>query len=188
VALVPSRFNCTPLPSIPIKKKHAGKKFHSSYRPKVTDHIHSQMDPIYTLTPYVVQVSFNIFLHLYLVLPRCLFQSCFTAKIFISISYDITLCSPLKVNRRFGATRRLHLCLLPPSRHFISWLFLLYWRWEHVPPKRRLSFNGLHGVISQKIEIFTTTAVRTSDVTKFCTHFCFLRSVLLAVLVSTPLT
>jgi hypothetical protein len=29
--------------------------------------------------------------------------------------------------------------------------------------KRRLTFNGLHGVISQKTEPFITTAVRTSD-------------------------
>jgi hypothetical protein len=30
-------------------------------------------------------------------------------------------------------------------------------------PERRLSFNGLHGVIVQKIELFTSTTVRTSD-------------------------
>jgi hypothetical protein len=29
----------------------------------------------------------------------------------------------------------------------------------HVPPKRHLTFNGLHGVISQMIEHFITTAV-----------------------------
>jgi hypothetical protein len=29
-------------------------------------------------------------------------------------------------------------------------------------PKRRLTFNGLHGVISQKTELFITPAVRTS--------------------------
>jgi hypothetical protein len=34
-----------------------------------------------------------------------------------------------------------------------------------VPPKHRLTSNGLHGVISQKIEIFITTAVRTSNPT-----------------------
>jgi hypothetical protein len=34
-------------------------------------------------------------------------------------------------------------------------------RW-HVHPKRRLYFNGIHGFISQKIELFITTAVRTS--------------------------
>jgi hypothetical protein len=34
---------------------------------------------------------------------------------------------------------------------------------RHVPPKRRLTFNGLHGVISHKIELFITTAVRTSN-------------------------
>jgi hypothetical protein len=33
-------------------------------------------------------------------------------------------------------------------------------------PKRRLTFNGLHGVISQKIVLFITTAVRTSNPTK----------------------
>jgi hypothetical protein len=26
--------------------------------------------------------------------------------------------------------------------------------WSHVPPQRRLTFNGLHGVISQKTELF----------------------------------
>jgi hypothetical protein len=29
------------------------------------------------------------------------------------------------------------------------------WR-RYVLPKRRLTFNGLHGVISQKIELFTS--------------------------------
>jgi hypothetical protein len=44
------------------------------------------------------------------------------------------------------------------------WLIFRYWRWRrHVPPKRRLTFNGLHSVISQKVELFITTAVRTSD-------------------------
>jgi hypothetical protein len=34
-------------------------------------------------------------------------------------------------------------------------------------PKRLSTFNGLHGVISQKIELFITTAVITSDLTDF---------------------
>jgi hypothetical protein len=29
------------------------------------------------------------------------------------------------------------------------------------PPKRRLNFSGLHGIISKKIELFITTGVRT---------------------------
>jgi hypothetical protein len=33
------------------------------------------------------------------------------------------------------------------------------------PPKHRLTFNGLHGFISQKIEIFITTAIITSNPT-----------------------
>jgi hypothetical protein len=36
---------------------------------------------------------------------------------------------------------------------------------RYVPPKRRLTLNGLHGVISQKIILFITTAVRTSNPT-----------------------
>jgi hypothetical protein len=36
------------------------------------------------------------------------------------------------------------------------------WRWRrYVPPKRPLTFNGLHGVISQNVVLFITTAVRT---------------------------
>jgi hypothetical protein len=34
---------------------------------------------------------------------------------------------------------------------------------SHVPPKRRLNFGELHGAISQKIELFTITAVITSN-------------------------
>jgi hypothetical protein len=55
-------------------------------------------------------------------------------------------CSPLKANRRFVAT----------SFHadFLLGLFLDPENWCDVPPKLRLTFNGLHGVISQKIELF----------------------------------
>jgi hypothetical protein len=39
-------------------------------------------------------------------------------------------------------------------------------RWRRrVPPKRRLTFNGLHGVIPQETELFITIAVRTSNPT-----------------------
>jgi hypothetical protein len=34
---------------------------------------------------------------------------------------------------------------------------------RYFPPKRRLKFNGLHGIISQKTELFITTGVRTSN-------------------------
>jgi hypothetical protein len=44
------------------------------------------------------------------------------------------------------------------SRWFLYWLIFRPWRWRrHVPLKRRLSFNGLHGVISHKIELFIPT-------------------------------
>jgi hypothetical protein len=83
--------------------------------------------------------------------------------------WDITPCSPLKVNRRFQRN------ISPPSsgskklcvpRWFLTRLILRpLSRRRHVPPKRRLTFNGLHCVISQKIELFLTTAVRTSNPT-----------------------
>jgi hypothetical protein len=39
-----------------------------------------------------------------------------------------------------------------PTRWLLIWLTLRPWIWRwHVPPKRRLTFNGLHGVISQQI-------------------------------------
>jgi hypothetical protein len=41
------------------------------------------------------------------------------------------------------------------------------WRWRrHDPPKRWLTFNRLLCVISQKTELFVTTAVKTSNPTQ----------------------
>jgi hypothetical protein len=37
--------------------------------------------------------------------------------------------------------------------------------YEYVPQKSWLALNGLHGVISQKMVLFITTAVRTSNPT-----------------------
>jgi hypothetical protein len=82
-----------------------------------------------------------------------------------SIFCDITPCNPLKVNRRFRGTCRLHLQYRRISQAkkknqrerrwqgagFLLWLILPSWRLRrHVPPKRPLNFNGLHCVISQK--------------------------------------
>jgi hypothetical protein len=71
-----------------------------------------------------------------------------------SIFCDVTLCSPLKANRHFGET-----CRLPLQGRRISQARnqreanskLCRWRWRLVPLKRRLIFNGLRGVISQKM-------------------------------------
>jgi hypothetical protein len=35
--------------------------------------------------------------------------------------------------------------------------------YTYVPPKRRLIFNGLHDVISEKLVLFINTALRTSN-------------------------
>jgi hypothetical protein len=94
-------------------------------------------------------------------------------------SYRSTLCSTryrhtsVKINKYdvhsiFLNITPFSLCsrlwLLPASSWFLAWLILRPWRWRrYVRPKRRLTFNGLHGVISQQTEHFITTAVRTSN-------------------------
>jgi hypothetical protein len=43
----------------------------------------------------------------------------------------------------------------PLSRWFLAQLIFRPWRWRrYVPPKRRLTLNRLHGVISQKMVLF----------------------------------
>jgi hypothetical protein len=66
-----------------------------------------------------------------------------------TIFWDIMLCSPLKVNRRFAETYRLHL-----QGRKISQARNQRKRWFLVPPKRQLTFNGLHGLISQQMVPF----------------------------------
>jgi hypothetical protein len=76
-----------------------------------------------------------------------------------SIFWDITPCSPLKVNRRFrGISSE---SKNRPNRKPASstcyllqdWLIFRPRKWKrYVSPKRRLTFNGLYGIISQKTE------------------------------------
>jgi hypothetical protein len=82
---------------------------------------------------------------------------------------DKTSCSLLKVNRRFGGTFRLYLqgrkisqarSLLLASRCFLAWLILRPWRWSgRFPPKHWLTFHGLHGIITQKIELLNSIII-----------------------------
>jgi hypothetical protein len=78
----------------------------------------------------------------------------------------------LKVNRRFGETCNFYLqgrrinqarnqhCLPPASRWFLAWLILRFCRRrQNVPPNRRLTFNGLHCFIAQKLELFMKITV-----------------------------
>jgi hypothetical protein len=53
----------------------------------------------------------------------------------------------------------------------LVWLVLRSWRWRlHVPPKRQLTFTGLHGFIPQKTESFITTAVILNYFRLICIH------------------
>jgi hypothetical protein len=57
-------------------------------------------------------------------------------------------------------------CLQPLACWFLLKLFLRPWRWRrYVPPKRRLQLNRRHGITSQKMILFITTAVNTSNPT-----------------------
>jgi hypothetical protein len=60
---------------------------------------------------------------------------------------NITPCSPLEVNRRFGRTYRLHL----QGRRISQARNQRESRWH--------AFNGLHGVISQKMLLFNLCAL-----------------------------
>jgi hypothetical protein len=83
-----------------------------------------------------------------------------------STFWDITSCSPLKVNRHFGGPCLFHLqgrrisrgdlCLPSALALAFLWRILLSLIWSrHVPPKRLFTFNGVHGVISRKKELST---------------------------------
>jgi hypothetical protein len=68
--------------------------------------------------------------------------------------WERRLCIDL-INHSFGGTSFLH--LLPALCFFSAWLILRPWRLRrHVPLKRRLSFNRLHGVLSQNTKHFKT--------------------------------
>jgi hypothetical protein len=87
-----------------------------------------------------------------------------TAVVKMSTAFSVTTCSPLKVNRRFGGTCRLHLHgrrkKQKRNQHEISSKERKVSRWRrHVPPKHRFTFNGLHDVISHKTELFITTEI-----------------------------
>jgi hypothetical protein len=56
------------------------------------------------------------------------------------------------------------LWLPPASCSFLAWFILQHWTGRRrVPPRGRLNFNDLLGVIPQKTGLCITTAVRTSN-------------------------
>jgi hypothetical protein len=83
-----------------------------------------------------------------------------------SIFWDITPCSGLKVNRRFGRTYRLALLATCFHSGILNWFVLRPWRWRrYLPPDRRLTFNGPHAVISQKIIVLDSVMFRRTVLT-----------------------
>jgi hypothetical protein len=134
---------------------------HFHFKSVLTSHSHSIFSKITlclgVLLIYIVETVSVFFQHpfypvLYSILPMFIyfvgFEVLRATVMRSSIFWDIRPCSPLKVNQ---SSRSCHLV----SRWFLACLILRTWRWRrNVPPKRRLTFDGLHGVISQKIELF----------------------------------
>jgi hypothetical protein len=111
-----------------------------------------------------------------------------------TIFWDITPCSPSKVNRRFGGTHRIFLEIRTISRakykresrrqgelsafHLVSRSnlsghILRAWRWSrYILLKRRLTSNVLHGIVSQKMVLF-------NEIHFYVKYFCL--SVLLCI-------
>jgi hypothetical protein len=76
-----------------------------------------------------------------------------------SICWSIMPCSLLSVSQHFRGA-----CCLLLSHWFLACLFLQPRRWRrHAYLKCLLTSNGLHSIVSQKIELFMTTAVGTSN-------------------------
>jgi hypothetical protein len=79
-----------------------------------------------------------------------------------SIWRRIRKCSLLKVNRRFGGT----CCLRSTACYLLHAGFLVCSTVKvevTCSSKRRLALKGLHGVTFQKLELFITIAVRTTN-------------------------
>jgi hypothetical protein len=100
----------------------------------------------------------------------------------ITIFWDITERSPLNVNRRFRGTYCLHhqgrrisrarsqsesrywSVYHMLSRWFLARLILRPWRWRrYVPTNRRLTFNRLHGIMSQKMVLLWIHVAQDGD-------------------------
>jgi hypothetical protein len=70
----------------------------------------------------------------------------------------------LKINRRFRGTLRIHFQgrIICQTRNQLEVATInLEDGGEIFPPKLLLTFKGLHGIISQKIQVFIATSVRT---------------------------
>jgi hypothetical protein len=60
--------------------------------------------------------------------------------------------------------------LLHASYWFLAWLTLQHWRWRrHIPPKRRLAFNGLHGDIPENRDL---NCIKLRCYTSWTSHLC----------------
>jgi hypothetical protein len=170
--------NCTGLKS---KRMSAGIRVLTVYRRTLFCIFSSSCSPLSYLSPFSLSLhsllspfsSFifhsPVFLFSFPSFPSLSYSSAIFSLLKSAIYWEITPYRPLKVNGRFGGTYYFRLqwtCSPPASPWFLARLILWpYIQRRYVPPKRRFAFNGLRGVISQWIELFITTAVRTSNPT-----------------------
>jgi hypothetical protein len=96
----------------------------------------------------------------------------------VPTTVNITPCSPLNVCRRFGGTCPIlngRKCLLSASCSCLVWLASSPKR--DVPPKRRLIFNVLNGVISQNVKtLHLHVKICITEFLDFEHYICFERT------------
>jgi hypothetical protein len=82
------------------------------------------------------------------------------------IRFEVLPAGTVKISVSWDITLRVTPCLLSASCCFLACLTLHPWGWRrHVPRKRRLTLNGLHGVISQEIVLCRIRLDRVAHVT-----------------------
>jgi hypothetical protein len=106
-----------------------------------------QFNAAYTLAAILFEIQFNP-----VQICTVVFEVLTALVMKISVFCDTSPRSPLRINRRFGKTCRLHLQKETSMKQAEN-STLLRWK-RHVPQKRRLILNGLLGDTSQKTELF----------------------------------
>jgi hypothetical protein len=102
---------------------------------------------------------------------KCTVSSAYTEQIILETS-------KISLEEFYLLRYNAQLCLMSASCWFLTWLTLQPWSWRHLPPKWWLPFTLLQGIIYQKIELFVTTAVRSSYPTSLTCRPPELRSLL----------
>jgi hypothetical protein len=87
--------------------------------------------------------------------------------------YTITGTCRLHLQGRRITQARNQFFLLPVPCWFLAWFIYRSWWWRRVPPKRQFNFNGLHSIVSQKIQLFSYKIAFLLLLTQQCLKYLF---------------